>query len=96
MASSSLIQVDSNHGVAAQPEDRYLKGKVFDKLGVEDLRDLILHPMEWANPSVRMMDEISMSRSDNMCLKFSDVYELEKILGAGSFGLAAAVRKKSS
>ena len=81
-----LMVVDSDH----------LKVKMFDKLKVEDLRDLMLVPNGAERSHVDQRNEFVFSRSDSMNIKFSDVYDFVRILGAGSFGLCAEVKEIST
>ncbi len=41
------------------------QNKILEKVGVSDLRDLNLIPIEWVEPAVGMADELSLSRSDS-------------------------------
>jgi len=65
-------------------------------LGVQDLRDLNLIPIDWTEPDVEMVDELDLSRSDSHFHRFSNFWDLKEILGAGSFGLVASVVERST
>lgn len=61
----------------------------------------MLVPMEWSHQPVvvQMDDELSMpslSHDNSACQRFQDVYELDRVLGAGSFGLVVAVKEIST
>lgn len=64
-----------------------LKAKVLEKMNVENLNEIVLIPKD----AEVAFNEDSFARSDSLFIKFSEVYELHKVLGVGSYGVVAEV-----
>lgn len=60
--------------------------KVFEKMDVEDLREIMLVTID-----SEIEEEEGLQQSDYNLLKFSDVYDVKRVLGVGSYGVVAEV-----
>ena len=57
-------------------------------MDVDDLRELLLIPID---SEIEINEEGDLQRSDSLLCRFSDVYDVQKVLGAGSYGVVAEV-----